>query len=50
MSIFLDQKYLMLMSNRLPLFKKKADLRRNGFHETDEKTGWPGILISGERV
>jgi hypothetical protein len=24
--------------------------RRNGFHETDEKTGWPGILISGERV
>jgi hypothetical protein len=28
----------------------ERNLRRNGFHETDEKTGWPGILISGERV
>ena len=25
MSVFLDQKYLMLLSNRLPLFKKKKD-------------------------
>ncbi len=29
MSVFLDQKYLMLMSNRLPLFKKKNDQTYN---------------------
>lgn len=29
MSLFLDQKYLMLISNRLPLFKKKKDLTYN---------------------
>ena len=29
MSLFLDQKYLLLVSNRLPLFKKKKDLTYN---------------------